>query len=127
MRSKYLAFAMFAAMATVPVAACSHSYTEAGDIAPASGLGVHVTNDNFLDMDVFAVSEGVATRLGTVTGNSSRDFNVGGRYANRDLSIVATPIGGAGRASTGSLNVSGGQTIDFQIGSVLANSSVMIR
>ena len=127
MKAKYLALALAATVSTIPVAACSRSYTEAGDVAPANGLSLHVANQNFLDLDVYAVADGVATRVGTVTGNSARDFRIAGSYANRSLRIVATPIGGAGRATTGSLNVAGGQTIDFRIGSVLTNSSVIIR
>ena len=35
--------------------------------------------------------------------------------------------GGSGRATTGSLAVTPGQTIDFRIGPVLSNSTVIIR
>ncbi len=128
MRSKCLAMVLAAAVATMPLTACSHSNEAAGDVVPMEGLALHVANDNFLDMDVYAVSDGVATRVGTVTGNGARDFRIRGSLAiNGDLRIVATPIGGAGRASTGSLSVAAGQTIDFRIGSTLANSSVFIR
>ena len=78
-------------------------------------------------MDVYAVSAGLATRLGTVTGNSSRNFVLDPTVATPDLRIVATPIGGNGRASTGQVLAAPGQTIDFTIGSVLRNSTVFIR
>ena len=127
MRSRHLAFAFIVAVAAFPAVSCSRAYEEAGDVAPSSGLALHITNDNFLDMDVYAVSDGISTRVGTVTGTSARDFKLSGGYANRDFRIIATPIGGAGRATTGSLNVVGGQVIDFRIGSVLSNSSVIVR
>jgi len=43
------------------------------------------------------------------------------------LRIVATPMGGNGRASSGEVIVSPGQTIEFKIGSILRNSSVSVR
>ena len=128
MRRKYLLVGLFAAASTVStVGACSRANEAGGEIAPASAIGLHVRNDNFLDMDVYAVSDGLATRLGTVTGNSSRNFVLDASIANQDLRIVATPIGGNGRASTGSIAVAPGQTIDFTIGSILRNSNVFIR
>jgi hypothetical protein len=112
----------------VPVGACGHSGQASGEVAPATAIGLRVRNDNFLDMDVYAVSAGLATRVGTVTGNTSRNFVLDGSMADRqDLRIVATPIGGNGRASTGTIAVSAGQTIDFTIGSVLSHSTVFIR
>jgi hypothetical protein len=120
---------LFAAAATLSgAAACSHNtYEAAGEVAPANAVGLRVSNQNFLDMDVYAVSEGLSTRLGTVTGNSTKTFVLSPSYTSQDLQIVATPIGGAGRATTGPLVVGAGQTVDFRIGSVLRNSTVFIK
>jgi hypothetical protein len=128
LRSHRLAIAFFAAFAAASAAsACAHTGQAAGDLAPATAIGLSVTNQNFLDMDVYAVSDGLATRLGTVNGNNSRIFTLNPSLAVRDLRIVATPIGGNGQASTGEVIVSPGQTIEFRIGSTLRNSSVSIR
>jgi hypothetical protein len=128
MRGKRFLIGLMVATATMPAAgACSHQNEQAGELAPANTVDLHVKNENFLDMDVFAVADGQATRLGTVTGNGSRNFVVDAALANRDFRIVATPIGGTGRAGTGSIAVTPGQTIDFTIGSVLRNSTVFIR
>jgi hypothetical protein len=107
--------------------ACSHPNEAAGELAPASSIGLQVKNQNFYDMDVYAVSEGVATRVGTVTGNSTRTFSLHPSLASQDLRIVASPIGGNGRASSGTLTAGAGQTIEFTIGSSLRNSTVFIR
>jgi hypothetical protein len=108
--------------------ACSHNaYEAAGDVAPANMIGVHVQNNNFLDVTVYAVASGMPTRLGTVTGNSVHDFVIPPSLATRDFRIVADPIGGSGTASTGSIQVGPGQTVDFTIGSILTNSTVFIR
>ncbi|HXT18415.1 MAG TPA: hypothetical protein VN706_22500 [Gemmatimonadaceae bacterium] len=131
MRGKQLvagALSILSATAVLSTAACSHNpYEMGGQVVPANAIVVHVTNQNFLDMDVYAVSSGLATRIGTVTGSSSRDFVVDASMANQDFRIVASPIGGNGRASTGNIAVSAGQTVDFTIGSVLRNSTVFIR
>jgi hypothetical protein len=87
-----------------------------------------VQNQNFNDVDIYAVAGGLATRIGTVTGNSTARFGLSEPlYTAPDFRIVATPIGGNGRASTGPLVVSPGQTIEFTVAPVLRMSSVMLR
>jgi hypothetical protein len=128
MRGKQLLIGLFSVGAMLSTAsACARTNELGGDVAPESGVGVQVKNNNFLDMDVYAVSDGMPTRLGTVTGNSSRSFVIDPSFATQDLRIVATPIGGNGRAGTGAVLASPGQTIVFTIGSTLASSSVYVR
>ena len=129
MRTMRLVIGVFTVgVALSSVSGCSrNSMAAAGDVSPANTIGVHVQNNNFLDVDVYAISEGLPTRLGTVTGNSSATFVLDGSLASQDLRIVATPIGGNGRASSGPIVASPGQTIDFQIGSMLRNSTVSIH
>jgi hypothetical protein len=128
MRGKRFLIGLIVATATVPaVGACSHPNELAGELAPATTIDLHVKNENFLDMNVYAVKDGQSTRLGTVTGNGSRNFVLDASLAALDLRIVATPIGGNGRASSGVIAVSPGRTIEFTIGSMLRNSTVFIR
>lgn len=128
MRGKRFLIGLIAATATVSAAgACSHPNELAGELAPANTIDLHVKNENFLDMNVYAVMNGQSTRLGTVNGNGSRNFVLDATLALEDFRIVATPIGGTGRAATGSIAVAPGQTVDFTIGSVLRNSTVFIR
>jgi hypothetical protein len=79
-------------------------------------------------MDLYVVSEGLATRIGDVTGNNTAHFVLDPSFfpAN-EIRIIATPVGGNGRASSGALNVGPGQTIDFTIGSSLRQSSARVR
>jgi hypothetical protein len=87
-----------------------------------------VKNDNLLDMDVYALSSGLPTRIGTVTGLSTARFALQPTlYGTIDFRIIATPIGGNGRASSGQLIVQPGQTIDFTIGSSLRQSFASVR
>ena len=94
-----------------------------------NAAALKVTDNNFQDMDVFAVMDGVATRLGTVTGaGGTRMFVLDPSYlSSSHLAIVATPIGGGGRASTGQILVNRGDEVDFVIQPQLSASSVFIR
>lgn len=114
-----------ASMAT----ACAHpnQLADGDEATPSAPIGVQVQNQNFNDMNVFAVSGGMARRLGMVIGASTGTFSLDPSYATRPLYIVAAPIGGYGRASTGQLNVAAGDTVEFMIGPRLANSGVLIR
>jgi hypothetical protein len=118
---------MAAGLTVSTATACSRPNEAGGELAPANSIGLVVKNQNFYDMDVYAVSQGLATRVGTVTGNSSRTFALHPSLSAQDLRIVATPIGGNGRASSGNVQVGPGQTIEFTIGSTLAHSTVIIR
>jgi hypothetical protein len=62
-----------------------------------------------------------------VTGNGSRHFLLDPMVGSRNFRLLAVPIGGAGRASSGTVAVSAGQTIVFTVGAVLANSNVLIK
>lgn len=131
MRGRRAVVGMLAAMmvtgATMAVTGCSRTGEAAGEVVPANAVGLTVRNDNYLDMDVYAVTNGVATRVGTVSGSTTRSFVLDPGVASQGVRIVASPIGGNGRASSGSLAVGPGQTIEFHIGAILANSSAFIR
>jgi hypothetical protein len=91
-------------------------------------VGLVVQNQNFYDMDLYVVSEGLATRIGDVSGNSTARFTLDPSFfPSSELRVIATPVGGNGRASSGPLNVAPGQTINFTIASVLRQSSASIR
>ncbi len=108
--------------------ACARpSETAAGEVVPVNSAALQLRNDDFLDLDVFAVTDGMATRLGTVTGNASDTFVLDPSMMNTDLQIVATPIGGNGRASTGKIIVAPGEIIEFRVGYGLKNNTVYIR
>ena len=96
--------------------------------AQPGGASLVVRNDNFSDMDLYAVSSGLATRIGTVSGLSTQSFALSSTMINgSDFRVVATPIGGNGRASTGPIIVGSGSTVTFRIASVLNQSSASVR
>lgn len=106
-----------------------HRGTFANPPAGTQGtVGLVVQNQNFYDMDVYVVSEGLATRIGDVGGNSSAHFTLDPSFfPSSEFRIIATPVGGNGRASSGPLSVGPGQTINFTIAPVLRQSSATIR
>ena len=128
-RSLFLAGLALAGVCVVGCGRSARTYqTSAGAVAAEGAITVRVQNENFADMNVYVVSEGLATRLGTVTGLTSSTFTLDPSFApSSELRIVATPIGGNGRASSGALVVQPGQTIDFRIASILRQSSASVH
>jgi hypothetical protein len=115
--------ASIAALAVTLTAGCSHR-SNFGPRRPP--VPVHVVNENFLDMNVSAIVGGVSRRLGDVTGNSSRDFELASPYGE-PVTLTAVPIGGRGSFVSGSLNVGYGQVIVLHIGSSLRQSVAVLR
>lgn len=106
-----------------------HPQTDDDEPLPkAEPIAVHVKNENFLDMNVFAVVGGVRRRLGTVSGNGAGDFSIDWDVTiGQSISLLAVPIGGRGSASTGSLSIGLGQMIDFVVAPVLTQSTVSVH
>jgi hypothetical protein len=112
-----------AALAAVLVAGCSRQ-TNFGPRRPP--VAVHVINENFLDMNVAAVVGGASRRLGDVTGNSTRDFELASPYGE-PVTLTAVPIGGRGSYVSSALNVGYGQVIVLHIASSLRQSIAVLR
>jgi hypothetical protein len=129
MRCSYARRLRAAALVVVVLSACSRNKTQNEEFyARAEPIPVHVQNENFLDMNVFVQASGVNRRLGMVTGNGAADFQIQWSIINgQSISLTAIPIGGRGTGASGSLSVSPGQTIDFKIGSVLRQTTAVVR
>ncbi|HXT17991.1 MAG TPA: hypothetical protein VN706_20335 [Gemmatimonadaceae bacterium] len=111
------------------VAACAHKNSPNEELEPPPDpIALHVKNENFLDMNVAVVANGVSRRLGTVSGNGAGTFSIAYNVASGQLiTITATPIGGRGYASTGGLSLSPGQVIEFRVASQLRQSAVAVH
>ncbi len=122
-----VAAALIAGSAT----ACGRSAApyDTGSAQPAArAITVSVKNQNMLAMDIYAVSADHSTRLGVVEPGLSETMVLDpGLLPNGFVEIVARPVGGGRAVSTGSLNPSAGQTIDFEIGINLIDSRAIIR
>lgn len=95
----------------------------------ANDVMLVVENQNFADVDIYALSSGLPTRVGTVSGgNSTARFILSPTVTNSaDFRLIATPIGGNGRASSGVLVASPGRTIRFTITPNLAMSHAEVQ
>lgn len=120
--------ALVAGTSLASLAACSHKNSDEQPLPEPDPISVRVKNENFLDMNVAVVANGVSRRLGTVSGNAVATFRVPYKVViGISVAITATPIGGRGQASTGGVNVSPGQVVEFRVAPVLRQSSVSVH
>lgn len=113
---------------SLALAGCHHGGFTNAPAGTQGAVSLTVQNQNFYDMDLYVVSEGLATRIGDVTGNSTGHFVLDPSFfPSNEIRIIATPVGGNGRASSGPLNVGPGQSITFTIASLLRQSSATVR
>ncbi|MEO8621028.1 MAG: hypothetical protein ABI625_08175 [bacterium] len=127
MRHQITMLGLAACLASASITGCrSGGAYDVGRVQDAVGLVVR--NDNFYDVDVYAIADVLATRIGSVNGNATQRFELSPSLSGAaDLRIVATPIGGNGRASSGQLFVSRGQTIFFTVAAQLRQSSATVH
>ncbi len=132
MRSAVLRVA--APFALAAVAACASGGSGRGSAAAprvyvdSNVVQVQIQSNYIGPLDVYLVSEGVASRLGDVSGPTTQTFVLDpAQFDINDIRIVAVPIGGYGRANSGPLNVRRGNIVQFNIAPVLRQSSVFVR
>lgn len=126
MQSRSLGLALALSVSAFGVACRSTNAYEVG--RESDSVDLVVQNDNFAEMDIYAIASGLATRVGSVQGLATERFALNSSVYNAsDLRIVGAPVGGNGRASTGPIVVHRGSTIRFTIANLLAASSVSIQ
>lgn len=109
--------------------ACAHG----GDAAQARGgppeAALHVVNSNWSDMTVYAVRNGMRSRLGTVPSMEKRTFRLPGHIvvAGGDFRLEADPLGSSRRYQSPSLVVGPGQVVEWRLENNLSLSSAVIR
>jgi hypothetical protein len=117
-----------ASLALVASAGCRSGHPLTPEEVQSQQLHVLVENHNYADMAVWAVGDGLSARIGTVNGNSTGRFHLNpSLYSAANFRVDATPIGGFGRASSGTLAVLRGQVLIFTIESDLGLSHGMIQ
>lgn len=92
------------------------------------GVALVVKNESISHMDIYVVGDGIGTRIGTVSGVTTKSFVIERSFlAANDFRIVGTPIGASASASTGRIVVKQGETILFTIKTTLRASTVSIH
>ncbi|MDB4914190.1 MAG: hypothetical protein JWM95_1834 [Gemmatimonadetes bacterium] len=128
MRSPLRLAAFLLCMSTAAVQGCRSANSYDMDPSDQAGVILDVKNDAFLDVDVYVIADGLATRVGEVSGTSERKFMIRESvWRAGDLRFIATPIGGNGRANSGPVNVRAGSTVFFNVNNTLRNSVVSVR
>jgi hypothetical protein len=113
--------------APVAISACRSGNPYDINNRQANDATLIVENQNFSDVDVYALSGGLPTRIGTVPGNTTMRFALNSSViAASDFRLIATPIGGNGRGASGLLVAAPGQTIKFTVAPVLNQSFAQI-
>ena len=105
--------------------ACAHRGRPAEQPAPAagadstvvaeSGATLEVENNSTLDVRVFVLRAGMQTRLGTVTGLSTAQFELKPNMIDREIRLYASPVGASIRTVTDMLIVRPGQLVSWKL------------
>jgi hypothetical protein len=101
----------------------------AEDGAPTSSASyLKVINENFSDVDIHIVRSGLPTRIGRVMAGRTQQFTLTPSLLGpSNVTFLATISGSTARASSGSLIVSSGQTVEFRVASTLSQSSATVH
>lgn len=84
----------------------------AGSGSRSEGVLLTVENNDFRDASIYAVWDGVRTRVGSVTGKTSQTFRI--RWRSEDLRLDIDFLG-AGEYSSESIGVFQGDHLNFVI------------
>ena len=111
----------------VPVEGAAADSTDAPKASRREYFTVVVTNGSQGMVDVFAIGGGITDRLGTVNIGTPQSFRVPLQQfpPGATIQLVATALGGRGRASSGALTPRPGETLEFNIGSGLTGSVIV--
>ena len=134
-RDSWISRAGATALVVLAASACTHvptgprsQYAVRGT-PNVRGAMLVVRNDNFADMNVYALRGGVALqRLGTVTGGSTAAFPLPeSLFPDGVLRLVGRLIGGGGTVRSDAFMVTPGQTVTFMVQPYLAASAATVR
>jgi hypothetical protein len=92
-------------------------------------IRVEVRNDNFLDVTVYVLPDGVSHRIGDVTGSSSATLDVPARliFAATSMRLLVNPIGSREAYLSEEIPVSPGDLIRLNVASQIRMSSWSVR
>jgi len=125
-------------LAVLLIAACASTGTTSRTTAEAGGevalddsaapVVVHVASRYAAPLAIYLLTNGVATRLGEVPGGRAEQFRLAAtQIPAGGLTLLAVPIAGDARASSGTLRVVPGSVVDFAIGAALGDARATVR
>lgn len=112
---------------TIAAAGCSPG-GETEDPSPQYTTQVVVENNNWLDVNVYAIRDGMRRRLGTVTTNSTRRFRLPRAFVatGGEVRLLVDPIGSSQTRMMPPVAIMGGDRIDLDVFNHLPLSSISV-
>lgn len=124
---KPLSILLVGLLAAASVGCGSKSEPQTGPMSQVQDATVQVTNNNWLDMVVYATRNGTRVRLGMVTSMDQEVFSLPSNLiSNTNVQLIASPIGANRSYSSEPLNVWPGQRVQFIIENQLGTSNVSV-
>lgn len=92
-------------------------------------ITIHVSNNNVMDVTVYAVNQSMRIRLGTVSTATTQRFTVSLHQVSPtgDLQLLADPVGARGTVTSEIIHVFAGQDVEWVLQADLRQSSLVIR
>jgi hypothetical protein len=118
------------AAAALLAVGCAHGNSATADAANAdAGAVVHVSNNNWSDMNVYVVRGTMRQRLGTVSSLATGKFRLPRHIftSPEPMRLLADPIGGAQQYLSPPLLVNPGQVVEWRLENNVQLSSAFIR
>lgn len=93
---------------------------------PNADIPLEIANHNWLDVIIYVVRDGQASRVGIANASSSASFSLPARLLGqgREIRLWGHPIGGTGGTLTESVVVQPGQWIEWTLESDLDRSAI---
>jgi hypothetical protein len=110
--------------------ACQHATAAperaVGPADPNGNIPLEIDNHNWLDVIVYVVRDGQASRVGIASASSSASFSLPARMLGqgREIRLWGHPIGGTGGTLTETVVVQPGQWIEWTLESDLDRSAI---
>jgi hypothetical protein len=122
---------LLTAVSSVVLLNCGHGTAERtidGMPAPNDAVTVSVQNNNWQDVDVYAVRSGQRIRLGNVTAARSGVFTLPRAVALApDLRIQVHPLAAPRDYVSSKLSVNPGDIVEVVVGNSLPHTTVIVR
>jgi len=121
---------LLAALASGACASASAGTRAPNSVAPrdASAATVRVTNNNWSNVTVYLVRDGMRTRLGDVTSMRTEEFRMPPIFTNTsgNIQLLVSPLGSNDVYVTPGFSVQPGQQVEFNVENQLTISSFAI-
>jgi hypothetical protein len=116
------------ALTLILAASCFHSPPDPGVHADEGRVALTVRNNHHLDVTIYVIHDGQATRVGAVTAANTNSLDVPNRMLGqgRMIRLRADPLGSSRSHTSESVRVGVGQRIEWTLESDLDRSHIAV-